>query len=76
METKIYLDRTEAAAWLTARGLRFSASTLQKLVTVGGGPVYHRFGRRAVYKVSDLTTWVNEKLSAPRRSSSGQRGGA
>ncbi|WP_418648792.1 helix-turn-helix transcriptional regulator [Thauera butanivorans] len=76
METKIYLDRTEAAAWLTARGLRFSASTLQKLVTVGGGPIYRRFGRRAVYQVSDLEDWANERLSVPRRSSFGQRGAA
>ena len=65
-----YLDRAEAAEYLTARGLRTSRNTLQKLVTVGGGPIYRRFGKRAVYLRADLDAWVTERLSPPRRSSS------
>jgi hypothetical protein len=65
MESTRYLDRAEAADYLTSRGLRVSKNTLQKWVTVGGGPEYRRFGHRAVYQTSDLDTWAARKLSAP-----------
>lgn len=65
-----YLDRTEAAAYVTALGLRVSKNTLQKMVTTGGGPTYRRFGLRAVYTRADLDAWVEAKLSAPRCSTS------
>lgn len=68
MESK-FLDRTEAAQYLAERGLRVSKNTLQKWATVGGGPVYRRFGNRAVYQANDLDAWALEKLSAPRRTS-------
>lgn len=64
-----YLDRTEAAEYLTARGLRVSKNTLQKWGSVGGGPVYRRFGLRCVYLQADLDAWAEAKLSAPRCSS-------
>ena len=65
-----FLTRREAAAYLSERGLPTSWRTLQKWVTVGGGPVYRRFGVRAVYTAVDLVAWAEAKLSAPRRSSS------
>lgn len=65
-----YLERTEAAEYLTARGLRVSKNTLQKWATTGGGPSYRRFGLRAVYTREDLDLWANDKLTAPRRSTS------
>jgi hypothetical protein len=65
-----FLDRREAADYLTARGLRISKNTLQKFVTTGGGPAYRRFGLRAVYTKADLDLWVSEKLTAPRFSTS------
>ena len=64
----VYLERTEAANYLTAKGLRVSKTTLQKWATTGGGPTYRRFGLRAVYTQSDLDAWAEAKLSAPRRS--------
>lgn len=67
METQ-YLERTAAAEYLTARGLRVSKNTLQKWVTTGGGPAYRRFGLRAVYTHADLNAWAEAKLSAPRYS--------
>jgi len=70
MHNDRYLDRAEAAEYLTGQGLRTAKTTLQKYVTVGGGPAYRRFGKRAVYLASDLDAWAQEKLSAPRRSSS------
>jgi len=66
-----YLERVEAAVYLTEqRGLRTSKNTLQKYATTGGGPVYRRFGNKAVYTVSDLNAWAEKKLSAPRNSTS------
>jgi len=65
-----YLDRKEAAEYLTGRGLRTSWRTLQKMATVGGGPMYRIFGARAVYLAADLDNWAAERLSAPRRSTS------
>ena len=68
--TEKFLDRSEAADYLTSRGFKTSKNTLQKYVTVGGGPIYRRFGKRAVYLASDLDEWVLGKLSSPRCSSS------
>jgi hypothetical protein len=65
-----YLTREEAAQHLTEQGLPVSRNTLQKWATTGGGPVYRRFGNRAVYTVADLNAWIEQKLSAPRASSS------
>lgn len=64
-----FLDRAQAAEYLTARGLRVSKNTLQKWVTTGSGPAYRRFGLRAVYTKADLDAWANSKLTAPRSSS-------
>lgn len=70
MESK-FLNREEAAQYLTdCRGLKVSKNTLQKLVTVGGGPAYRRFGKRAVYQIVDLNAWAESKLSTLRCSSS------
>lgn len=66
-----YLDRRQAAAYINSRGLTYSANTLQKLATVGGGPVYRRFGNRAVYTTTDLDAWIEQKLTPPRASTSG-----
>lgn len=68
---KRFISRDEAAQYLTDElGLRVSKNTLQKWVTVGGGPAYRRFGKRAVYLVEDLNEWAERKISAPRFSSS------
>lgn len=66
-----YLNRSEAAHYLTERGLTTAKSTLQKMVTTGGGPTYRRFGHRAVYLPADLDIWAEQKLTSPRKSSSG-----
>jgi hypothetical protein len=62
-----YLDRTEAAEYLRGRGLQVSPTTLQKWASIGGGPLYFRWGHRAVYLRSDLDGWAAEKLSQPAR---------
>jgi hypothetical protein len=64
-----YLTRDEAAAYLTAKGLRISKTTLQKMATTGGGPEYAIFGNRALSTPSQLDRWAESKLK-PRASTS------
>jgi hypothetical protein len=60
-----YLNRGEAADYLTNRGLRISKNTLQKMATIGGGPDYQVFGNRAVYLPSRLDIWADARLGSP-----------
>lgn len=71
-ETERRLTRSEAAAFLTERGYRVAYATLNKYATVGGGPVFESFGRRPLYKPSDLLAWVASKTTPPRRHTSEQ----
>lgn len=67
-EPKSQVMRTaEAAAYCGS-----SASTFEKLRLTGGGPVYSKIGRRVVYRVEDLDTWLTANQ---RRSTSQQEGG-
>ena len=65
-----FLSRTEAAEYVKGRGLSCSKATLDKMVTVGGGPKYRIFGTRAVYTREDLDAWIESRLTAPRCSTS------
>lgn len=68
---KQYLSRKEAAEYLTEAGFHTTYKTLGKLATVGGGPKFHRFGSKAViYKIEDLNSWVEERLSPALKSTS------
>jgi len=69
--TDKYLSRREASEYLKAQGLPVAVTTLGKFVTVGGGPKYRRFGRNAVYTVSDLDAWAEARLGEARANSSG-----
>jgi excisionase family DNA binding protein len=61
------LSGTEAA-----RYLGISASTLSKLRVFGGGPKFHKLGRRVVYDTRDLDQW----FEARQRSSTSDSGEA
>lgn len=61
-----YLTRLEAEGFLRANGFPVSAKTLQKMATVGGGPIYQRFGHRALYTPDNLLAWARNRLSSPR----------
>ncbi len=65
-----FLRRKQAADYLKERYGHGSARTLAKLATIGGGPVFHRFGRMVVYDPVDLDTWALARLSGPLRSTS------
>ncbi len=67
---RLYLSRPEAADYIRARGLIIAKTTLQKYATIGGGPTYRRFGKRAVYTIDDLEAWIGDKISDPFRSTS------
>lgn len=69
-----FLDRIAAAAFLTEQGFRTAPRTLAKLACIGGGPVFHRFGRAAVYQPTDLLAWAESRLSQPMTSTSGAEG--
>jgi hypothetical protein len=64
------LSRREAADYLTERGYRTAASTLAKLASVGGGPVFEKFGRRPLYTPGSLLSWVAARSSGPLRNTS------
>jgi hypothetical protein len=36
-------------------------ATLAKMRCMGGGPVYHKLGRRVGYRRCDLIQWLNER---------------
>lgn len=65
-----YLDRKEAAEYLRAQGIPCTGNSLQKFASTGGGPTYAIFGRKALYTREWLDAWREEKMSAPRRSTS------
>jgi hypothetical protein len=67
--TPRHLSRTEAAEFLTANGYPVAKTTLQKYATVGGGPIYRKFGRRVVYLPENLLSWAESRLSCPVSSS-------
>lgn len=51
-----YLTNNEAAAFL-----RLSPRTLEKQRVIGGGPRFHKFGRRVMYALADLEAWASER---------------
>jgi hypothetical protein len=63
-------DTAAAARWLTDHGIRRSPITIKKLRSIGGGPSFRVLNGRAYYTEPDLVAWVDEHLSAPRRSTS------
>lgn len=63
-----FLRRKSAADYLRDKYGWGSWQTLAKLAVTGGGPVYRKFGRAAVYAPEDLDEWALTKLGAPQRS--------
>lgn len=70
MQDVKFLNRKGAARFFYDRGVPTSAATLEKLASVGGGPAMRKFGRRVLYEPEALEAWIDEKLTAPRRSTS------
>ena len=68
METRQYLTRPEAAAFLAERGFPVTKGSLQKLASVGGGPRYRIFGNKALYSAVELIEWAESPCSEPKLS--------
>jgi hypothetical protein len=60
-----FLPRSGTAAALTERGFPVSDKTLATIASRGGGPRFHRFGRRIVYRWRDAVEWAEKRLSPP-----------
>ena len=69
------LTRQEAATYLTEHGFKIAPATLAKMASVGGGPVFTSYGRKPLYKATDLLEWAKSRCSGPRLSTS-DKGGA
>ena len=74
MEDDRFLTPREASQYLAGLGLSYAPSTLAKLRCVGGGPVFHSFGRSTRYTPQRLREFVRSKLSAERTSTSAPAG--
>ena len=64
------LGRKEAAQFLTDRGFKTAPATLAKLACIGGGPQFRSFGRKPLYRETDLIAWAESRTTGPRRSTS------
>jgi hypothetical protein len=64
------LTRDKAAAALSNFGYPTTRLTLSTLASRGHGPIYRRYGRRALYRWCDLVSWAESRCSPPRRSTS------
>ena len=67
---KEFLRRTEAAEYLKEKYGHGSPRTLAKLATLGGGPIFRKFGRVVLYTRDDLDRWALEGMTAPVKSTS------
>jgi hypothetical protein len=65
-----FLTRTEAAEFLTERGLSTAKTTLDTLAVRGGGPRFVYWGRKPLYTEAGLLEWAADRLSSPVSSTS------
>ena len=64
------LTRQALAPALTAAGYPISVATLTTKAFRGGGPPMRRWGPRVLYVWSEALAWAQNRVSAPRRSTS------
>jgi hypothetical protein len=64
------LRRQRCADGLTQAGYPISAKTLASMVSRGGGPPYHKFGRTVLYRWSEALAWAEARLSPALTSTS------
>jgi hypothetical protein len=55
------LEHRKVSSPDAAQYLGISASTLSKLRVFGGGPKFHKLGRRVVYDIRDLDAWFEAR---------------
>lgn len=52
----VYLTCEEAG-----KHLKLSPRTLEKMRTIGGGPLFRKLGRRVMYSIADLDEWADSR---------------
>jgi hypothetical protein len=70
IDPEALLTRDQTADALTAAGYPTKPKTLATKATRGGGPPYHLFGPRALYRWRTSLEWAQARLSAPRHNTS------
>jgi hypothetical protein len=63
-------ERIPAAEFLSAQGYPISPRTLAKLASVGGGPLFRKWGRKVLYSEGNLLEWAQARCSELRSSTS------
>lgn len=67
--SKPKLRRAEARDYLKLKhGVDVALKSLEKYATVGGGPMFYRFGRIPLYDHSHLDDWAASRMGKPMRS--------
>jgi hypothetical protein len=64
------LCREDCAEKLSEAGYPVSPNTLATMATRGGGPRFHKFGSRVLYRWADALAWAEGRLRGPVHSSS------
>jgi hypothetical protein len=64
------LTREKTAAALNESGYPTSPRTLATMATRGGGPRFHRFGPRVLYRWREALGWAEKRLSPAMGSTS------
>src|SRR5215471_13492418 len=64
------LTRDQTSEALKESGFPIEPSTLATKATRGGGPSFHKFGPRVLYRWGDALAWAQSRLSTPRRNTS------
>lgn len=65
-----FLTRKATAEALVEKGYPVKAGTLATKAVRGGGPPYHRFGPRVLYRWGESLAWAEARLSPAMRSTS------
>ncbi|MHA6641318.1 hypothetical protein [Mesorhizobium sp. A623] len=68
------LRRKEVPAYMKDKyGIPIAVATLNKLASIGGGPLMTYAGRIPLYHLDDLDAWALERLGKPVRSTADRR---
>jgi hypothetical protein len=64
------LTRKQNSEALNGSGYPVATATLATYASRGGGPPYHKFGQRVLYRWGDSLAWAQGRLSEARRNTS------
>lgn len=69
-EHVLFMDKKQVSKYVTGKGLPLSVKTLDKYITSGGGPVFHKYKKFVRYTLPEVDMWIEQQISAPYQSSS------